>query len=427
MPVGIDQETSGKPEPGTTKSPNGLWLGVYTVALLGIGQGAALFTLLLISRSMQEVAFGQFSSSLAIQNYVVLIGTLGLRTIVTRDLARNPERIGSIWGTLWLMTGPIGIGVAVSGHFLSGLLFSRSVEEVWMSMWLSLGVCFSIISVVPLLDALGRQRLALTGVAITEILFLFSLIGGWIPLKIEVVGAAFAIKWIIAALIQAVFLHISSGPIRWSFDKEQAVQWSKSAPPLLLTSIVMTIPITGAVILARCFLGEAESAVIGLAGQLAGAILLVGGVAVRFIQPRWRDTQSLYDRETQKFVIQFGLYGLIVWLGCLIVGSYAICVWLPSAYCDELFSIQLMLLAGGLGVVARVLWIALLAANRERDVMIAYACGCGVFLLFAFSLLPSLGSTGVAVAAAVGTLATVICMWSILRPLFKKAETLSLK
>lgn len=398
------------------------WLreGVSVLFLVALGQFSALLSLLLMSRSVSTEVFGQLSSGIAVQNYVVIIGTLGLRTLVVRDLARNPQELGSIWGTYWLMLGPVGILVASIGHIISGYLFSRSEPEVWMSLWLSCGAYFSILSLVPLLDALGRQSIALGIVAVTEVAFFTALFSGWIPLDIATLGGAFAIKWFSASLLQVCTLYFSTRPVRFTFCVEQSKRWMRSAFPLLVTGVIMNLPIMGAVIMTRRFLSNKETAVMGLAAQLAAAVLLIGGVAIRYIQPIWRDRTTLQDANTNKTVRFMAVAGVICWF-LAISGVYIIVqYWLPAEYTVGLLTIFVMMMTAAFGVVARVLWVALLAADQERIVLMSYSVGCGIFISFSIGLASSFRTEGIAFAAALGMGATVTLMWIKVRPLLRQ-------
>jgi len=396
--------------------------GVWVACWLILGQGSALLSLLWISRKIPPEVFGQLSSGLAVQNYVVIVGTLGLRTLAVRDLARDPNGLGSIWGTYWLLLGPAGILVAGSGHFVSDFLFSRTDPEIWMSLWLTCGACFSVLSLVPLLDALGRQSVALGIVAVTEVAFFIALFAGRIPLDIASLGGAFAIKWISASLLQACVLYLLSRPIRLMFDAEQAKRWMRSALPLLLTGLVMNLPIMGAVIITRHFLDSEETAVMGLAAQLAAAVLLLGGIAVRYIQPIWRDQLTLREENSLKIIKSMAIVGGVCWL-LGVTGVYLIVhFWLPPEFANGLSVILMMMVTAGLGVVARVLWIALLAVDQERIVLLAYSAGCGIFVAFSVGLVFFFKTEGIACSAVLGMGVTASFMWNRVRLLLPQTS-----
>ncbi len=339
-------------KPGTAPAMR-LATPIAVVAVLAVGQGAALLSLLVISHACSAEVFGQLSTGLAIQNYVVLAGTLGLRTLVVRD-------------------------------------------------------------------SLGKQIYAMAVVAVTELAFLVSLQAGWIDFNVTSLGRALALKWGAASLLQATLLFWITKPIHWRFSSTLFDRWRRAAGPMLATSLLMNLPISGAVVLARSFQNAADAAPIGLAGQLAGAVILLAGVAVRFIQPMWRDRNSLHDLDTFRRVLAMGSVGLAGWFALVLAITIVSWTLLPMEYVQGIGAIYLCLLAAAFGVVARVLWVALVAAERELRVMWAYGIGCVVFVAVSLLSAPGLGAIGCAIGAAVGTASTTLIMWRSVRDMFPR-------
>lgn len=402
------------------------WLreGMLATVLLGIGQGSALLSLLLISRLISPAEFGRLSAGLALQNYLVLLGTLGLRTLVVRELARSPLRLPQIWGTYWSMVGPVGALVALGGHLIAGWIFDRDPVEATMSLWLACGAWFSMLSVVPLLDGLRRQVLALGIVALTEGLFVAGVLTQLIPLNLAGLGAAFAIKWTLASVLQASALYRSSLRQRLTYSRDLVDSWRPSIPPLLGTSLIVSLPLTAAVLLARHGLGERDAGIIGLGAQLAAAVILLGGVAVRFLQTLWPDTAALQRSQTSGHFNRIAFTGIVVWMiGCVVVG--VVVKWfLRTEYGEELIAILLLVTAGSLGVAARVLWIALLALNDDQGVLFVYACGGCVFSTFVMKCWTYRDVNVIALATVIGIGTTVVfALRRVRKALGTRAET----
>ena|GEM_PF-2881657 len=392
------------------------WLreGLLATILLVVGQGAALLSLLLLSNRMLPAQFGKLSAGLALQNYLVLLGSLGLRTIVVRDLARAPRRLSEIWGTYWSMIAPFGAIIAICGHILTGVIFDRAPDEATMSCWLAIGSWFAMLSVVPLLDALHRQVQALGIVALTEVGFLAGLLTQLIPANLAGLGAAFAIKWALASLLQAGVLFGSARTRRLEYSHQLIETWRPSIPPLLITTLVVNLPLTAAVLLARHRLGGQGAGVVGLGAQLAAAVTLLGGIFVRFIQPMWRDQTALKRSQANGHFNRLAFVGIVGWvIGCAAVGI-AVKWLLRPEYGTELIAFLLLVTAGSLGVVARVLWVALLALNDDRGVLLAYACGGSTFMLFIAMLWMYLDVNVIAMATVIGSLSTVlVAFWRV--------------
>lgn len=62
---------------------------VKTLLPFGLGQICAMLSLLGLAKTMTPEQFGQLSFGLAIQTYLVLIGGMGIKTLVLREAAAN--------------------------------------------------------------------------------------------------------------------------------------------------------------------------------------------------------------------------------------------------------------------------------------------------------------------------------------------------
>jgi O-antigen/teichoic acid export membrane protein len=388
------------------------WLreGVLATVLLAIGQGAALFSLLLISRRILPAEFGKLSVGLALQNYVVLLGTLGLRTLVVRDLARSPQRLPQIWGTYWALIIPFGVIVALGGHTISGLTFEREPAEEALSLWLAIGAWFSILSLVPMLDGLNRQVQALGIVALTEGLFLTGLHCGCIPLNLVGLGAGFALKWTLASTMQAAVLWMMTRPERLLVSRDVLQSWQKSAPWLLATALISHLPFALCVVLVRGLRDASEAAVIGLAVQIATGVLLIAGLAFRFVQPMLRTVDDLRS-ERVRIAIHRACAGLIgVWL----LGAGAAWVltiyWLPATFHKAWPTFLVLLTAALFGGVAYLLWAMLNALDMAASILAGYLAGAGLCLCGSLILIPIYGHLGGAWAVWLATLLTAVVM-----------------
>ena len=384
--------------------------GMSALRMLALGQAVALLSLLLISQRIPSEAFGRLSSGLAIQNYIVLIGTLGLRTIATRDLARAPDQISRIWGTLWGVIGPVGAAVAVAGHFIAGSVQAWTLDEMWMSAWLAAGAWFSMLSLAPLLDAVGRQRVSVASVAVAEVLFLIALLTGLMTGQLAWLGAGFALKWTLASTLQALALWRATRPGHLQVSRDVMQSWRGSAPWLLATTLISHLPFAASVVLVRSLRDPGEAAVTGLAVQVAAGLLLVAGLAFRFVQPMFRTANDLRS-ERARIAIQKICAGLVgVWLLGAGAAWLLTTYWLPAAFHQTWPTFVILLTASLFGGGAYLLWAMLNALDMEASILAGYSAGAVLFLCASLVLIPSHGHLGGAWAVCLTTLLTVLVM-----------------
>lgn len=384
--------------------------GASALLMLASGQASALVSLLLISQRISSEAFGRLSSGLAVQTYIVLIGSLGLRTVATRDLARFPEQINRIWGTMWGLIMPIGAAVAILGHLIAGSIFPWTPDEMWMSVLLSAGAWFSMLSLAPLLDAVGRQSVSVASVAFSELLFLVALVVGLVTDRLMSLGAGFALKWILASALQAIALWALSRPVRLRISREVLQSWRVSAPWLLATALISHIPFGLSIVLVRTLCDANEAAVNGLAVQVATGLLLVAGLAFRFVQPMMRTVEDLRS-EQSRIAIKRIFVGLVgVWLLGVITAWVLTNYWLPATFRSTWPTFLVLLTAAFFGGVAYLLWAMLNALDMESSILTGYAAGTVLFLCVSPILITNYGHLGGAWAVGLGTLLTLLVM-----------------
>ncbi|MFO0903141.1 MAG: hypothetical protein U0939_09090 [Pirellulales bacterium] len=383
--------------------------------LLG-GHACALASLLTLSRDLPPSAFGSLSTGLAIQGYVVLVGSCGLRSLVVRELTRSPDRIGELWATQWLVTGVVGACTAFVSQLVSTRYFDYSPAESEMSAFLSLGAWFAVLSVAPLLDARRQQLTSMLIVASCEVVFLLLLFVGWTPRSLPALGAAFAGKWFAMSALQALALGCIARPWSWLVRASELRRLLRPATPLLFTSLITNAPITLSVLAVRAIRGPEEAAVTGLGVQFATGFLLLASAAFRYIQPRLAHEDDVVSPENRRFLagVAAGLLASVVAIGVVLAAA---CRWyLPATYAAEMPGMLLMLVAAYFGGLSYLGWACLVALEREPWIFKSYAAGLLLFLACGSIAITSWGVMGAGLAAAVGMGTTALLIAAKLRP-----------
>lgn len=382
---------------------------VLTLILLVLSQASSVLSLLyLIDRLSSEDA-GRLSTSLTIQTYAALVGGLGLRTILVREVTRSPHKLPQLLVTSFQMTFWSGMLAGVGSIFFAGVFLGGSREEQMMRLWLAGGTWFAVMSPSPFFDAMQRQSASMAIVAGTELIAFLALISGRIPLNLSSIGALFAVKWTIACLLHGALL---SGMVTsWAsqLPKHSRILMLLSAFPLLLTSLVSQLPIAGSVLLVRKWHGPASASIVGLGAQIATAYLLIAGVAFRYVQPLIRSADDLRDLNRRRYLrnIAWGLLG--AWLAIIVV-TWGLVTWvLPMTYCEGFPVIAAIGVSGLLGAAGYLGWAVLLALECERAILVSYVAGAVVFLGISWGL-ARMGPLGIALASCLGAGTTVVLM-----------------
>jgi len=378
--------------------------------ILIASHGSALLSLLFLMKWLSPDDAGRLNTGLAIQGYVILIGTCGLRTLLVREVARDPRKLPYLLTNHYAITSIAGLLVSFLALIMSTLFLGGTREELWMRLWLACGAWIATTTPFPFLDALGRQTRGLAIVAVTEVGFLACLAGGMIPLELPVIGAAFAIKWSITSVLHGVDLAQHGNHFSRKLSLSASLDLMIRAFPLMLTSLISTLPITGTVVMVRLLCGIESSAVMGLASQLAGGYLLIAGVAYRYVQPQFRNIGDLKDLTRRRSLRRVAGLLLAAWM-CLLAFSWGLTHWgLPPIYGEGFPTIAALLVASLFGAASLVGWTTLLALENERAIFWSYFFGALLFLISGWGLTRPWGSVGAAIAGCLGTGLTVVLM-----------------
>jgi hypothetical protein len=307
------------------------------------------------------------------------------------------------------MTSVSGLLAGGASVFFSALFLGGNADEHSMQFWLACGAWFSTITPAPFVDAIQKQMASLAIVACTELLALLALISGFMPINLPVIGAIFAFKWALAGIAHGVFLFLHG--IRWTnpHSSSYRTQLAITAFPLMLTSIVSSLPIAGSVILVRRVYGVESASVTGLAAQVATAYLLIAGVAFRHVQPQLRNADDLRDPVRRRYVLNVAWLLVGIWLATMLA-VWGLVHWgLPPIYREHLEVIAALCVSGLLGAAAYLGWAILLSLDCERSILLSYLGGTVIFLASSGALYRS-GPFGIALASCFGTGATVLLM-----------------
>lgn len=379
---------------------------------LSVTHGSAFLVLLILSSRLPPDDFGRLNSALIVQSYAVMIGACGLSTVLVRETARNPEHVPELCVAHHLITGVCGLMVCVTAHFFSSATMSRTPAEEVMARWLWLGAWFAIVTVAPFLDGLGRQLVSLKIAAVTEAGFLGCLGTGLVGNSLPEIGAAYAIKWIVAYFAHATVLGMLVGGFTFRIDWKIIGRLLKPTFPLTLATVINNLPITGTVLFVRSVKGSEEAAIAAIAAKFAIGFLVVAGVAFRYVQPRLRGAADLRDAMNLGYIRRIALMISAFWL-CVLAGSCMITtLWLPPTYAQGIPTTIILLSASFFGAAAYLGWAILLAFDCEFLVFASYSCGAIVFLVSGWFLTRSLGHVGAASASFLSTSTTLfLVVW----------------
>jgi O-antigen/teichoic acid export membrane protein len=276
---------------------------------------------------------------------------------------------------------------------------------------------FACLNLNPLFDAMHRQALAAALMVPADVLALAATAGLHATGHLTATAAGLVLlgKWALTALVHGSVFRSAYG-FRLRRDRSRAGQLARSGRPLAVAALLVYIPLNGGVAVTRVTLGDAETAVYGVASQAALVCLLMAGLVARVVQPHIAGPYGLDRSFVKKLAAFLGLAFGGLWVGYA-VSVYAVVGRLfPPHYAGVPGPAIVLGAAAVLFALAGVLGTYLVRFGRERMVRTAYAIACGLYLLslsaglkdlFGVSLLTLGASAALVALLALGCSATV--------------------
>src|SRR5207237_1008299 len=98
-------------------------------------------------------------------------------------------------------------------------------------------------------------------------------------------GRLLACKWVVIALAQFLLFTRTVRPVRWQVRPETVRQLLVSGWLVVIAFLLLLAPLNGGVVLVRLLRSEEETAVLGVAAQMATVHLLFCLQVARVVQP----------------------------------------------------------------------------------------------------------------------------------------------
>jgi len=359
------------------------------LAATAVAQVCGLVSVLLLTRSLGADGYGVFVFWLTIQNYLMILGSAGLRPIIVRELIRRPDALNRLWTAYVAITGGLGILLAVLTIAIGAILTPTPSEQIVLTI-IAIGNVAACLNPLPFYDfrhAQGRSAVIMTVSEVTALGIISAL---YISNNLSLPAAAlvFAAKWIGSAAWLWLMLQRDLPEIRWDWSKSEPVRLLSSSWKLVVSALLGTIPLTAGILLVRFYHGDAAAGIFGIAMYAPRALLLLVGQLNRVIQPH---IMGPYGFKST-------FIGRLLFVYTMFVGFIAICgaagLWfvityvLSSDFQPALDSGVIMLSASTLLAVGGLCVQYMVAMNRERVVAIIYILMAMLYLISAIVLIP---------------------------------------
>jgi O-antigen/teichoic acid export membrane protein len=373
-----------------------------------------LASMLMLVRALGPDRYGVFVTGLAVQAYLALLGSLGVKQVVARegsicaaDLARLCTAHLAVTGSASLLLAVIVISATACS--------SLEPAERHLLVLLAAGNVAVCVGPQPLFDACLRQPLSSALTLLVDFVALAGVTTAYVlgRLDLESAGALLAGKWTCNCLLHYLVLwrmRLLLSPCCPSRERQglrgDVAALVRRGWPLLGAALLATIPINAGVLFVRHYDGEASAGLLGLGTQAATAFAFIAAVAARIlVPPLARPFSSPAAQQWRVLRLYAGFLGIVL-VAALGGGWGALTFLFPPAFAGALAPMFMLLGAAfvfGLGTPSA---IALAAASEERWVMLASGVGAIAYLPGCALLVPGAGTLGAAAATSMAALCT---------------------
>lgn len=383
---------------------NTSWLFADKIVRMGVG----LYVGIWLARYLGPEGFGQLSYAIAFVALFSAIATLGMDSIVVRELVRHPEKKDEIVGSAFFL------------KFIGGCLaFSIALTAIWfmrptdtLSLWLvgiiALGMVFQAVDAVDFLFQ-SKVQSRYTVYAKNSAFLLASAVKVWLILN-QAYLIAFAWVGLVEIMVGAMSLLLVYKAAGNEFFRIR-IRFSlmhdlfRKSWPLLLSGLAVMAYMRVDVVMLKEMVGDREAGIYAAATSLSEIWYFLPMVIVASLSPviiKSRDTNpDLYVRRLRR------LYFFMVWLaiGVALPLSF-LSTWLVGILYGQEFSEAAPVLAVHLWAgIAVFLGVAssqfLLAEQLQKISFYRTVIGLACNVALNFVLIPIWGSMGAAIATVV--------------------------
>lgn len=403
------------------------WLLIEKILRIGLSVAVLSY----LARYLGLGQFGLLNYATAFVALFSAFASLGLDTIVVRELSRRPEARDVLLGTTCVLKV---LGGLVAGMFcLAALAVIRPEQEVlyWLVGVLALGFMFQVFDVIDLWFQSQIQS-SYSVVARSSAFFLMV----FVKIAMIYLGAslaAFAWAMSLELLLVSVGLIVAyriTGKrlTDWTASVEQALQLLRDSWPLILSGLFIMIYMRiDQVMLAELF-GEEEVGVYSVAVRLLEVWYFIPMIVASSTYPSIVSAVNeprIFYQRLQRLYNVMALLGYAAIIITTLMGSWFIVALFGQEYQTAGLMLNILIWSGlftNLGV-ARSSF--LMTKNWAHLHTLSVAAGCIINVALNYMLIPSYGGIGAAIATCVSYWFAAHGFCYVYGPLFKTGNMLT--
>lgn len=406
---------------------NAGWLLIEKVFRIGLGVAVLSY----LARYLGPGQFGLLNYATAFVALFSAFASLGLDTIVVRELSRRPEARDVLLGTTCVLKV---LGGLVAGMLcLAALAVIRLEQEVlyWLVGVLALGFMFQVFDVIDLwFQSQIQSSYSVVARSSAFFLMVFAKIAMiYFGASLTAFAWAMSLELLLVSVGLIVAYHITGKRLTdWTASVEQALQLLRDSWPLILSGLFIMIYMRiDQVMLAELF-GEEEVGVYSVAVRLLEVWYFIPMIVASSTYPSIVSAvnePTIFYQRLQRLYNVMALLGYAAIIITTLMGSWFIVALFGQEYQTAGLMLNILIWSGlftNLGV-ARSSF--LMAKNWTRLHTISVFAGCVINVALNWVLIPSYGGVGAALATCVSYWFAAHGFCYVYGPLFKTGNMLT--
>ncbi|MDG2223953.1 MAG: hypothetical protein P8L85_21410 [Rubripirellula sp.] len=244
------------------------------------------FAFLIFANALSTSELGILSSALFLQQFFATMSISGLRSIVIREIVRQPDQRNAFAGSYLLLSGSIGLVIVFFTALITHVLPIGN-DERFVYVAIAVGHVGACLIPNALFDAENRQVHAAAISTACELMFvvIIACFGGFGGLSMPLAAGLIAGKWIVSAIAGFWEFNRINASFRPTVNRSAVVILYKSAQLTSLATVLNVAPAAIGVVLTRVLFGSTQAGLFAIAAFVFRTHATLVGLLTRTIYP----------------------------------------------------------------------------------------------------------------------------------------------
>lgn len=389
---------------------NTSWLFFERIVKMGIG----FFVIILLTRYLGPENYGLLSYSQSFVGIFVAFTTLGIDTILVRELTKNKEDSSKLLGTAFFLK-LFASFIAISVIFIINM-FIQDKEAILLTNIIAFILIFQSFSTID--TFFQANVISKYSVLANTVTFIFSSLVKLMLIYVEADLIYFAYALVFDAIaISFGFIYIyikqKQSFLEWKFDKVTAIYFLKNGWPLMLVALAAFIYTRTDQVMLKHMIGNEAVGNYTAAVRVGELFYFIPLLITQSIFPKIVEMRAKSEKEY--FALLEKLYKLLIWstipiaLGLFIFRDLIVSILYGSQYTQASSVLSILSFAIIFNAIGTITTIVLYIEHYERKYLYRSIWGVFVNIGLNFYFIPIYGSSG----AAISTLITLFIIYYI--------------